>query len=301
MKLQDLARIATEQRNPNSLAIDQVSTLEMLRIINQEDQTVAVAIEKKLEDIARAVDAIAKAFNHGGRLFYVGAGTSGRLGVLDASECPPTYGVSAELVQGVMAGGDRAIQFSVEDAEDDVKAGKQALIERGLNTNDIVCGIAASGRTPYVIGAMEYAQSIGAKTIGICMSAQALMLTNADYPICVEVGAEVIMGSTRMKSGTAQKLILNMLSTGAMIKTGKVYSNLMVNLQTTNEKLITRATRIVMLACDCDEASASTALSASDGDVKVAIYSLLSSVNVIEARHALSQANGVIADAIGTK
>lgn len=301
MNTQELAKIATEQRNPDTLDIDQVSTLEMLTQINREDQKIAIAIEKSLPDIANAVDAITNAFNQGGRLIYVGAGTSGRLGILDASECPPTYGVANTLVQGIIAGGERAIQFSVEGAEDDTHAGEMALIEKNIGKNDVICGIAASGRTPYVIGAMRYAQAVGAKTIGVCMSKGAQMLEYADFPICVEVGAEAIMGSTRMKAGTAQKLILNMLSTGAMIKTGKVYSNLMVNLQTKNAKLITRATRIVMLACECNEMTASNALTQANGEVKTAIYMLLTQSDVEQAQLALEQSNGVIAAALGAK
>ncbi|WP_040212249.1 N-acetylmuramic acid 6-phosphate etherase [Clostridium polynesiense] len=298
MNIERLSKLTTEGRNPNTMNIDSVSTLEMITMINEEDKKVAEAIGAAKENIAKAVDIIADRFLKGGRLIYIGAGTSGRLGILDASECPPTYGVDFELVQGIIAGGRTAIFKAVEGAEDDRELGKNDLIEKNLTENDIVCGIAASGRTPYVIGAMEYAKEIGAAVLSVTMNEESEMAKIADCPISVVVGPEVVMGSTRMKSGTAQKMVLNMLSTGAMIKLGKVYGNLMVDVQPTNEKLRVRAKRIVMLASEVDENKAEALLKETNYNVKLAIFMIESGLDKEEAERILDKNNGYIAKAL---
>lgn len=255
---------STERPNPASADIDKMSTIDMLAAINQEDAGVAVAVRSALPQIARAVDAITHSLRNGGRLFYVGAGTSGRLGILDAVECVPTFGTSPELVQGIIAGGQDALVRAIEGAEDSQESGRRDLQERGLCRDDVVCGIAASGRTPYVIGALRYAQSTNARTIAICCDKGAPMLDFAEIRIAVDVGPEVIAGSTRMKAGTAQKLILNMLSTATMISLGKVYRNLMVDLKVTNQKLADRALRLVMRLAEIDESRAADLLTATE-------------------------------------
>jgi N-acetylmuramic acid 6-phosphate etherase len=267
-----LAALPTEARNPNSTHIDELSTLEMLTVINREDQTVALAVERELPQISRAVDAIAERFGRGGRLFYIGAGTSGRLGVLDASECPPTFSVDAELVQGVIAGGDAALRLSSEHSEDVPELGEQDLKARGFAAAapDTLVGIAASGRTPYVLGAMEYARSLGALTIALTCVPGSAMERVAEITIAPVTGPEVITGSTRMKAGTATKLVLNMLSTGVMIRTGAVYGNLRVNGKPTNAKLVDRAQRIIMAATGCGREEAARLLEEA-GSVKAAI------------------------------
>lgn len=266
-----LEALLTEQSNPASAQIDQVPTLEMLRIINEEDKKVALAVEAALPQIAKAVDAIVEKLSQGGRLFYTGAGTSGRLGVLDASECAPTYNVPPELVQGFIAGGDKALRKAVEGAEDSRELGAKELMDLGFGSQDVLCGIAASGRTPYVLGAMEQAKALGALTIAVSCSPQSLLSAAADLPIEVLPGPEVVTGSTRMKAGTATKLVLNMLSTGAMIRLGYVFGNLMVNVQPTNEKLVDRATRIVMEAVGTDRATAAALFENSGRVVRTAI------------------------------
>jgi N-acetylmuramic acid 6-phosphate etherase len=266
-----LEALLTEQANPASAHIDQASTLEMLRIINEEDKKVALAVEAALPQIASAVDAIVERMQRGGRLFYTGAGTSGRLGVLDASECPPTYNVPPELVQGFIAGGDKALRKAVEGAEDSRDLGAKELMDLGFGPQDVLCGIAASGRTPYVLGAMDQAKSLGALTVAVSCSPGSLLSAAADLPIEVLPGPEVVTGSTRMKAGTATKLVLNMLSTGAMIRLGYVFGNLMVNVQPTNEKLVDRATRIVMEAVGTDRATAATLFENSGRVVRTAI------------------------------
>lgn len=242
----DVKKISTESRNQNTLDIDVVSTEEMLRKINNEDKTVPYAVEKAIPQITKVVDATYNAILNGGRLIYMGAGTSGRLGVLDAVECPPTYGVSHDLVIGLMAGGVEATSFAKEGAEDRKDFAVEDLKSINLTNKDIVIGIAASGRTPYVLGGMEYAKSIGALTSCITTSSGSVLAKMVDLPIEAVTGAEVINGSTRMKSGTAQKLICNMISTGVFIKMGKVYENMMIDLQATNEKLVARALNIIM-------------------------------------------------------
>lgn len=295
----DLSQLVTESRNQASNAIDTLSTLDMVTVINQEDQKVALAVEKTLPEVALAVDAIADAFMVGGRLIYMGAGTSGRLGILDASECPPTYGSNPNQVVGLIAGGHKAILKAVENAEDNQELAEQDLQNLGLTENDVVVGIAASGRTPYVIGGMKYAHSIGAQVVAISCNPQSEMTKIADIAITPVVGAEVVTGSSRMKAGTAQKLVLNMLTTGAMIRTGKVFGNLMVDVEATNAKLIQRQTNIVMQATDCDAAQAEEALSACDRHCKTAILMILAGLDAEQAKKQLANHNGFIRSALG--
>jgi len=272
----NFANLTTEKRNSASANIDKVSTLEMVKIINDEDKKVAAAVEKVLPQIARAVDLIAEKISNGGRLFYIGAGTSGRLGVLDASECPPTFGVESELVQGIIAGGNYALTNAVEGAEDNKNLAVENLRERNFTAKDILVGIAASGRTPYVIAAVEYAKKFGAATLGVSCVENSALAKIVDIEITPVTGAEVVTGSTRMKAGTATKMVLNMLTTGAMIRLGKVYGNLMVDVRATNEKLRDRAKRIVIAATGCDEVTAVETLNKFDGRAKSAIDFLLS-------------------------
>lgn len=290
----DLSSMITETRNPASVEIDQLSTLEMLRVINQEDQQVALAVGQLLPEIAWAVDAIAAAFGKGGRLVYIGAGTSGRLGILDASECPPTYGVSAEQVIGLIAGGHKAILQAVENAEDDAELGARDLKNIQFCANDVLVGIAASGRTPYVLGAMAHASAVGATVCSISCNPGSPLARAADISMVAVVGPEIVTGSSRMKAGTAQKLILNMLSTGAMIRTGKVYGNLMVDVEATNAKLVERQKRIVMEATDCERTTAERALAEADNHCKTAIVMILAGLTADEARHRLQSSNGFI-------
>lgn len=244
--------LKTEGRNPNTMNIDKVSTLEAMRMMNEENKRVPEAIDTQLEQIAAAVDIIAAAMERGGHLIYVGAGTSGRLGVVDASECPPTFGVDHQLVRGIIAGGNGAMFRAVENAEDSEDWGRRAIDEDGVQAGDVVVGISAAGRAPFVLGALKRAREIGATPIGVTCNPDSLFVPLCDVTIAPYVGPEVISGSTRLKAGTAQKLVLNMLSTGVMIKTGKVYSNLMINVKPTNEKLWERATRIIMQIADID-------------------------------------------------
>lgn len=288
----------TEQINPNTTEIDKLPTPEALRIINGEDKKVAEAVEKALPAVARAVDGIAERLQHGGRLFYTGTGTSGRLGVLDAAECPPTFGVSPELVQGVIAGGYDACYKAVEASEDDREAGAKDLQARGLTADDCVVGIAASGRTPYTIGAVEYARSMGALTACVTCNENTALAAAAEIPIEVIVGPEVIAGSTRLKSGTAQKLVLNMLSTMTMVRLGYVTGNRMTNLKTSNIKLRQRATGLMMAECDLDEAAAVTALEAAGWDLRVAIVMIKADVSRESAEAALQKSNYKISVAV---
>jgi N-acetylmuramic acid 6-phosphate etherase len=268
---EDLDALLTEQRNPASAAIDKLPTDQMLAVMNAEDARVPAAVAAEIPQIAKAVDAIAEALERGGRLFYIGAGTSGRLGVLDASECPPTFGVSPDLVQGVIAGGEPALSRAVEASEDDPAAGARDLLAHGFRTGDVLAGIAASGRTPYVLGAVEQARTMGAVTIGISCTPDSKLAQAVDIPITPLTGPEVVTGSTRLKAGTATKLVLNMLTTGAMIRRGYVYGNLMINLQPRNAKLKDRARRIVRDAVGISEAQAGELLEASGYDVRAAI------------------------------
>ncbi|WP_291574167.1 N-acetylmuramic acid 6-phosphate etherase [Clostridium sp. UBA4548] len=298
MIIEDLAKLTTESININTTNIDRVSTFHMITLINEEDKKVALAIEKVKEEIAKAVDIIAKKLMEGGRLIYVGAGTSGRLGILDASECPPTYGVEENLVMGIIAGGKSAMFKAIEGAEDNSEMGKEDLIEIKLNEKDVVCGIAASGRTPYVIGAMKYGREIGATVLSLTMNKNSEMNRYAEVSISVEVGPETIMGSTRMKSGTAQKMVLNMLSTGAMIKLGKVYGNLMVDVQPSNKKLIKRAKRIVKLATGASNEVIERILELTKYNVKVTILTIKSGLTIEETEKLLKKHRGYIAKAL---
>lgn len=295
-----LEKLTTESRNENTLNIDKVSTLEMVKIINNEDKKVAFAVENELGNIAKAIDGIVERINKGGRLIYIGAGTSGRLGILDASECPPTYGVSEELVQGIIAGGKEAIFRAKEGAEDSKELAITDLKDKSLSENDIVVGLAASGRTPYVIGGLKYANDIGALTISVTCNGDSEVSKVAQISIAPVVGAEVVTGSTRLKAGTAQKLVLNMLSTGTMIKLGKVYGNLMVDVKATNEKLVERAKRIVCEATGVERGQAEETLKETNFDVKLAIFMVLSGLNINEAKERLSQNKGYIAKAMET-
>lgn len=294
----NLSKLTTESRNQNTLNIDKVSTLEMVKMINEEDKKVANAIEIELPQIAESIDGIVERMQKGGRLIYIGAGTSGRLGILDASECPPTYGVSEELVQGLIAGGQEAIFRAKEGAEDSKELAVLDLKDKHLNENDTVVGIAASGRTPYVIGGLEYANEIGALTISVTCNADSQVAKEAKIAISPVVGAEVVTGSTRLKSGTAQKLVLNMLSTGSMIKMGKVYGNLMVDVKATNEKLVERSKKIVCEATGVSFKEAETVLNETDFDVKLSIFMILSNLEKEEAKVILEMNNGYIAKAL---
>lgn len=294
----NLSAMVTENRNPNSEKIDNCSTLEVLQIINNEDKQVATAVEKQLPQIANAVETITRAFSNQGRLIYIGAGTSGRLGILDASECPPTYGTPPQQVIGLIAGGQPAIFRAIENAEDNPQLAISDLKNINFNANDVLVGIAASGRTPYVIGAMQFAKSIGATVISLCCNPKALMIAIADIAITPIVGAEVITGSSRMKAGTAQKMVLNMLTTASMIKIGKVYGNLMVDVEATNAKLIERQISIVMQATECNRETAILALKQSQRHCKTAILMILANLNAEQAKQSLSDNNGFIRKAI---
>lgn len=285
----------TEQRNPRSADIDLASALEIVELINQEDRTVAAAVGTQAESIARALVLVESAFRAGGRLIYVGAGTSGRLGVLDASECPPTFGVPPEMVQGIIAGGLPALTRSQEGAEDDRQAGARAIDAHQVTSVDMVIGIAASGTTPYVHDALARAHALGARTgIVACSPPPEAVLAMVDVAIVPLVGPEVVTGSTRMKAGTATKLVLNTLTTGAMIRLGKTYGNLMVDLRASNVKLTDRAERIVMEVCRVERDQARTLLSSADGRVKLAIVMALRGVSRDEAERLLEDAGGVI-------
>lgn len=296
--LNALGQMITEQRNPNSMHIDHLSALEIVQVINNEDKLVPLAVEKCLPQIAEAVEKIVAAFQQGGRLVYVGAGTSGRLGVLDASECPPTYGVPPEMVVGIIAGGERALRFPIEGAEDNREQGKADLQAINFSQKDVLVGIAASGRTPYVIGAMEYANELGATTVSIASNPNSAMAQIATIAIDTVVGAEVLTGSSRMKSGTAQKLVLNMLTTASMILIGKCYQNLMVDVQATNEKLKARAIRIVMQATECEREIAEATLKTAENNAKLAIMMILGNLDKQSAESLLAQNQGRLQKAL---
>ncbi|MBU3823408.1 MAG: N-acetylmuramic acid 6-phosphate etherase [Candidatus Oceanisphaera merdipullorum] len=296
--LNDLAKLASEGRNPDTLNIDKLDTLELLTTINAQDQQVPLAVAQVLPAITQAVDAIVAAFQQGGRLIYMGAGTSGRLGVLDASECPPTFSVPADRVIGLIAGGPEAMFRAQEGAEDNIELGAEDLRQLQLTNKDVVVGIAASGRTPYVLGGLAYARQIGATTVALACNTGSAIGRAADIAIEPNVGPEVITGSTRLKSGTAQKLVLNMLSTASMIRIGKVYQNLMVDLHASNFKLEARALRIVMQATEATEAQATTALKTADNQVKLAILMLLSGLDKAAAEVRLAQHKGVLNTAL---
>lgn len=295
----EISNLSTEQRNPKSMDIDAKSTLEILKIINDEDKTVPYAVEKEIPYIAKAVEVIINALKNGGRLLYFGAGTSGRLGVVDASECPPTFGTPFGLIEGFIAGGKDAMFKAQEGAEDYEENGAKDVIAANVNSNDVVCGIAASKRTPYVVGAVKKAKEIGAATLFITSNPREnFNLKEVDIAICPYVGPEVLMGSTRMKSGTAQKLVLNMLTTTAMIRLGKVYENMMIDLQRTNKKLVERSKRIVMTITGISYDEAEDYLEKANGHVKTALVMIKAKVNKAEAKERLKKADGFVRKAI---
>ena len=306
---EQLTRLSTEQRNPASMDIDARSISEILHIINSEDKRVAVAVEAELEYIGKAVEIVVHSLKSGGMLLYVGAGTSGRLGVLDAAECPPTYGTPPEIVQGMIAGGEKAMFRSQEGAEDKQENGARDIDERGVGKRDVVCGIAASLRTPYVIGAVKRAKQLGAKTLYVTTNPRSRLYSPeftevaevVDVAVCPEVGPEVIMGSTRMKSGTAQKLVLNMITTAAMVRLGKVYENMMIDLQMTNQKLRERSKRIVMTITGVGYEEAADYLEKAEGHVKTALVMIKAGVGRDEAQQRLQQADGFVRAAIDNK
>jgi N-acetylmuramic acid 6-phosphate etherase len=293
-----LENLLTEQLNPASASIDTLSTEEALRIINAEDHKVAGAVEREIPAIERAVDAIVAALERGGRLFYIGAGTSGRLGVLDASEIPPTFSAPPSMMQGIVAGGDAALSRATETTEDDPAIGVRDLLARGFTANDVLVGIAASGRTPYVLGAVAEAHRLGAVTVGISCTPDSELARAVEIPITPLVGPEVVAGSTRMKAGTAQKLVLNMLSTGACVRLGFVYGNLMVNVQPKNRKLVDRARRIVGRAAGVSAERAGELLDQSGWSVRTAIVMARAGIGREEAERRLAAAGGRVSKAI---
>lgn len=297
----EIKGLVTEQRNPRTIDIDTKPTEDILRLINDEDKTVPYAVEKEIPYIAQAVELLVKAFKNGGRLFYVGAGTSGRLGVLDASECPPTYGTDPEMIQGIISGGFQTLIRSKEGVEDRTDEAVKNLLERGVTARDVVVGIAASRRTPYVVAAIGKAREIGAKTIYVTCTPRSEMNIPVDVVICPVVGPEVVMGSTRMKAGTAQKLVLNMLTTTAMIRLGKVYGNMMVDLQMTSQKLVERSKRVVMMVTGVDYEEAERVLQQARGHVKTAIVMILAGVDRREAIDLLEKAEGFVRKALELK
>ncbi|TRL40385.1 N-acetylmuramic acid 6-phosphate etherase [Rhizobium straminoryzae] len=296
--LAELQQLVSEARNPNSRNIDLLPTEEILRVMNREDAGVPDAVARVIPDIARAVDAIVRAFREGGRLIYIGAGTSARLGVLDASECPPTFSVPDGMVVGLIAGGPTAILRAVEGAEDDVEGGRRDLEAVALTTRDVVVGIAVSGRTPYVVGALDYAKSLGAVTVSLTCNPSSTLADMADIAISPVVGPEVVTGSTRLKSGTAQKLVLNMLTTASMIRIGKTYENLMVDLSISNKKLHARGIRIISEATGCPVEDAERYLAESGNNVKLAILMALTGLSVEDAGSALTKSDGFLRKAL---
>jgi N-acetylmuramic acid 6-phosphate etherase len=296
---EEISKLTTEQRNPRSMDIDAKSTEEILKIINDEDKLVPYAVEKELPYIAQAVDIIVNALKQGGRLLYFGAGTSGRLGVVDASECPPTFGTPFGMIEGFIAGGKDAMFSAQEGAEDKEENGARDVIAADVNSKDVVCGIAASRRTPYVVGAVKKAKKLGAKTLYVTTNPRKdFDITEVDIAICPYVGPEVIMGSTRMKSGTAQKLVLNMLTTASMIRLGKVYENMMIDLQMTNKKLVERSKKIVMTITGLSYEEATEALEKAKGHVKTALVMIKANVDYKVAKERLKRADGFVRKAI---
>ncbi len=297
----ELKNLITESRNENTLNIDACSIKEKLVLINNEDKNITQIVKREIPYIVNGVKIIQSVFENGGRLFYIGSGTSGRLGVLDAAECPPTFGADPEMVQGVISGGIKALYRSVEGEEDKLNQGTKDLLERGFSKNDVLCGIAASGRTPYVIGAMKAAKEMGAKTIYITCSPREYLKIDPDVAICPVVGPEVVMGSTRMKAGTATKMILNMLTTCSMIGIGKVYENMMVDLMATNKKLEERSKKTVMIVTGVSYDQAERYLILSKGSVKTAIVMILADVTFVEAERRLNNSNGHVREALGAR
>jgi N-acetylmuramic acid 6-phosphate etherase len=295
----EIGSLSTEQRNPRSVDIDKKSVSEILKIINEEDKLVPLAVENELPYIEKAVDIIVSALKDGGRLLYFGAGTSGRLGVIDAAECPPTFGTPDNLICGFIAGGKEAMFKAQEGAEDKEENGTKDVLNANVTSKDVVCGIAASRRTPYVIGAVKKAKELGAKTLFVtCNPRNDFNIKEVDIAICPYVGPEVIMGSTRMKSGTAQKLVLNMLTTASMIRMGKVYENMMIDLQMTNKKLVERSKKIIMTITGISYDSASEFLEKADGHVKTALVMIQANVDADEARQRLLKVDGFVRRAI---
>ncbi len=298
---EELKGLVSEETNPRSARIDRASTAEVLSIINREDAKVAGAVRKEFAYISRAVEMVVAAFGRGGRLFYLGAGTSGRLGVLDAAECPPTFGTDPKMIQGIIAGGYRSLIRSKEGAEDDTAAALRDIGRRGVGSRDIVIGIAASQRTPYVLAGLSEARARGAATVFISCNPRSTAPREFDLVICPVVGPEVIAGSSRMKAGTAQKMVLNMISTAAMIRAGKVYGNRMVDLRATSEKLRERSKRVIMETCDLTYADAAKALTRAGGSVKVAIVMVRKGLAPIEARKLLTASGGFVHRALGER
>ncbi|MBC7188572.1 MAG: N-acetylmuramic acid 6-phosphate etherase [Calditrichaeota bacterium] len=294
----EIQNLITEARNPATMDIDSKSVEEILRLINAEDKKVPFAVEKEIPYIAKAVEIVVEAFRAGGRLFYIGAGTSGRLGVLDASEIPPTFGAPPEMVQGIIAGGYKALVRAQEGAEDRRERGGEDLLRRGFTSKDVACGIAASRRTPYVLGAIEKAREVGGKTLYVTCTPRAELNFPVDVAICPVVGPEVVMGSTRMKAGTATKLVLNMITTTAMIRLGKVYGNMMVDLQMTSRKLEERSKRTVMMVTGVSYDEAEAVLEKAGGHVKTALVMILAGVEADEARRRLERAGGFVRQAL---
>ena len=288
----------TEQRNPRSRGLDRKSTLEILRVLNHEDANVALAVRRELPKIARTVDAIVKSFRNGRRLFYVGAGTSGRLAVLDAAECPPTFGTSPNMVQAIIAGGSRAVRGAVEGAEDSAKNGARDLRKAGVKRGDVVVGLAASGSTPYVLGALQFARKRGAATIGVTSNPKSPLARAADIAIVPDTGPEAIAGSTRLKAGTAQKMVLNLLSTASMVRLGRVYENWMIYVALTNQKLLQRGVRILEEASGASVSNAQRALRQAQHDLPVALVMLKTGANVREARRRLQESGGNVREAL---
>jgi N-acetylmuramic acid 6-phosphate etherase len=294
----EIKKLITEQQNPATMDIDTKSALEIVRLINAEDHRVAPIVEKELPYVTQAVEIVVRAFKGGGRLIYVGAGTSGRLGVLDASECPPTFGTDPEMVQGIIAGGYGALVTAVEGSEDLAESAAQDLKERNLTAKDVVCGLAASRRTPYVLAAVEYARQVGCQTLYVTCTPREEINFQVDVAICPVVGPEVVMGSTRMKAGTAQKMVCNMITTAAMIRLGKVYGNMMVDLQMNSQKLQERSKRVVMMVTGVEYEEAARILERSGGHVKTAIVMILAGVEAEVARERLRRADGFVRGAI---
>ena len=294
----DLTKLVTETRNPNTMELDQMTPLELVTVMNQEDLNVVAGVKEVLPQVAQTIEWAVASLEAGGRIVYFGAGTSGRLGVLDAVECPPTFGVSPDVVVGLIAGGEKAFVRAVEGAEDSLELCEEEFKKIGLNKNDIAIGIAASGRTPYVIGGLRYARSLGCKTVAIACNKGSEVGKEAELAIEPSCGPEVLTGSTRLKSGTAQKMILNMISTGSMVGVGKAYQNLMVDVQQTNKKLVVRAQNITMAATGCTREEAAQALDQADGNAKLAIVMLLTQMPVEEAKAKLEAAHGHVRGAL---
>ncbi|MGG3942390.1 N-acetylmuramic acid 6-phosphate etherase [Peribacillus psychrosaccharolyticus] len=293
-----LDKLTTEERNSRTANLDEMTTLEILEVMNEEDHTVPASVKKELPNIEQVAKKAIQVLKQGGRIIYFGAGTSGRLGILDAVECPPTFGTPSTLVTGLIAGGQDAIMKAVEGAEDSEEFGAEDLASMQLSSKDLVIGIAASGRTPYVIGGLKYAKKVGAATGSISCNKDAEISKYAEFPIEVKTGSEILTGSTRLKAGTAQKLVLNMISTSAMAGIGKVYKNLMVDVQSTNEKLIERAKRIVMDSTECKYEQAAEVLERANGEVKTAIIMILTNCSYDEAKDRLKSADGFVRKAL---